>query len=332
MAKGIDWERRIGRRVRLRDLHILFAVAQSGSMAKAGALLGVSQPVVSQAITDLEAAVGVRLLDRNSRGVEPTLYGRILLRSGERAFDDLRQGIREIESLADPDAGEVRIGCPESISGGLLPPVIEKLARQYPRMVFRISQVNTLSTQLEFPELRERKLDIVMVRLVKPMGEFEFEEDLNVEQLFDDELLVVVGRESQWARRRVIALAELANVPWILPPDSWNSLILQEAFTGAGCKMPHIGVESFSVALRYQLLATGRFVSALPGSMLNLNRRPSLLRILPIDLPSRPWPVVLVTLKNRTLAPAVELFVQCARATLSSMPSRLSTSNRRSER
>jgi DNA-binding transcriptional LysR family regulator len=51
-----------------------------------------------------------------------------------------------------------------SISGGLLPPVIEKLSRQYPRMVFRIAQVNTLSTQLEFPELRQRKLDIVMVR------------------------------------------------------------------------------------------------------------------------------------------------------------------------
>jgi DNA-binding transcriptional LysR family regulator len=328
MAKGIDWERRIGRRVRLRDLHILFAVVQSGSMAKAAALLGVSQPVVSQAITDLEAAIGVRLLDRNSRGVEPTPYGHILLRAGETVFDDLRQGIRAIESLADPDAGEVRIGCPESISGGLLPPVIEKLSRQYPRMVFRITQVNTLSTQLEFPELRERKLDIVMVRLVKPMGEFEFEEDLKVEQLFDDELLVVVGRESQWARRRVIELAELANAPWILPPDSWNSLILQEAFSAIGCKMPHIGVESFSVALRYRLLATGRFVSALPGSMLNLNTKPYLLRILPIDLPSRPWPVVLVTLKNRTLAPAVELYVQCARATLSAMPSRLSSSNR----
>ena len=124
--------------------------------------------------------------------------------------------------------------------------MIEKLSSKLPRMVFRITQVNTLSTRLEFPELRERKLDIVMVRLVKPMGEFEFEEDLNVEQLFDDELLVVGGRESQWARRRVIELAELADVPWILPPDSWNSLILQEAFTAIGCKMPHIAVESLS--------------------------------------------------------------------------------------
>ena len=332
MAKGIDWESRIGRRVRLRDIHILFAVVQSGSMAKAATLLGVSQPVVSQAISDLEAAIGVRLLDRNSRGVEPTSYGRILLRSGEMAFDDLRQGIREIESLADPDAGEIRIGCPESISGGLLPPIIETLSRQHPRMVFRIDQVNTLSTRLEFPVLRERKLDIVMARLVKPMGEFEFEEDLNVEQLFNDELLVVVGRESQWARRRVIELAELANVPWILPPDSWNSLILQEAFATIGCEMPHIGVESFSVALRYQLLATGRFVSALPGSMVNLNTKPNLLKVLPIGLPRRPWPVVLVTLKNRTLAPAVGLFVQCARATISSMPLWLSSNNQTFER
>jgi DNA-binding transcriptional LysR family regulator len=327
MAKGIDWERRIGRRVRLRDLHILFAVVQSGSMAKAATLLGVSQPVVSQAITDLEVAIGVRLLDRNSRGVEPTLYGRTLLRSGKLAFDDLRQGIREIEYLADPEAGDIRIGCPESISAGLLPPVIEQLSRRYPRMVFRITQVNTLSTQLEFPELRERKLDIVMVRLVKPMGEFEFEEDLNVEQLYDDELLVVVGRESKWARRCVIELAQLANVPWILPPDSWNSLILQEAFAAIGCEMPHVGVESFSVALRYQLLATGRFVSALPGSILSLNAKPNLLKILPIELPSRPWPVVLVTLKNRTLTPALELFVKYARAIISSMPSRLSPSN-----
>jgi DNA-binding transcriptional LysR family regulator len=327
MAKGIDWERRIGRRVRLRDLHILFAVVQSGSMAKAATLLGVSQPVVSQAITDLEVAIGVRLLDRNSRGVEPTLYGRTLLRSGKLAFDDLRQGIREIEYLADPEAGDIRIGCPESISAGLLPPVIEQLSRRYPRMVFRITQVNTLSTQLEFPELRERKLDIVMVRLVKPMGEFEFEEDLNVEQLYDDELLVVVGRESKWARRCVIELAQLANVPWILPPDSWNSLILQEAFAAIGCEMPHVGVESFSVALRYQLLATGRFVSALPGSILSLNAKPNLLKILPIELPSRPWPVVLVTLKNRTLTPALELFVKYARAIISSTPSRLSPSN-----
>src|SRR5690348_3280280 len=83
MTKGIDWESRIGRRVRLRDLHVLSAVVQSGSMVKAAAQLNVSQPVVSQAIADLESGIGVRLLDRSSRGVEPVDgQGRIIPASG----------------------------------------------------------------------------------------------------------------------------------------------------------------------------------------------------------------------------------------------------------
>jgi DNA-binding transcriptional LysR family regulator len=80
MPKIPDWDSRIGRRVTLRDLHILFSVVQHGSMAKAGTVLGKSQSAVSQAIAAIEEAVGVRLLDRTSRGVEPTAYGSVLLR------------------------------------------------------------------------------------------------------------------------------------------------------------------------------------------------------------------------------------------------------------
>jgi DNA-binding transcriptional LysR family regulator len=321
MTKGIDWESRIGRRVRLRDLHVLSAVVQSGSMVKAAAQLGVSQPVVSQAIADLEAGIGVRLLDRSSRGVEPTLYGRALLKHSQMAFDDLRQGIREIDALTDPTGGEVWIGCPESLSGALLPPVIERLCQEQPRAIFHVAQVNTLSTQLEFPELRERKLDLVLARLVRPLGEFEFEEDLEVEHLFDDELFVVAGMASPWARRRKIALAELASASWVLPPNSWNIALVKEAFGAIGQEMPRISVETFSVALRNQLLASGRFLAAVPGSMLHLNAMHGL-KVLPIDLPRRPWPVVIVTLRNRTVAPTVQLFMQCARRVVGSMPSR----------
>ena len=66
------WEARIGRRVRLRDLHILLTVVQTGSMAKAAQRLSISQSAVSKAISDLEYTLRVRLLDRSPRGVEPT--------------------------------------------------------------------------------------------------------------------------------------------------------------------------------------------------------------------------------------------------------------------
>jgi DNA-binding transcriptional LysR family regulator len=118
MAKALDWETRIGRRVKLRDLHILSAVVQHGSMAKAGVHLGMTQSAVSQAVAALEDAVGARLLDRTTRGIEPNIYGNALLKRSRTAFDELRQGVKEIEFLSESEVGEVRIAYPEAIAAG----------------------------------------------------------------------------------------------------------------------------------------------------------------------------------------------------------------------
>jgi DNA-binding transcriptional LysR family regulator len=85
----MHWADRIGRRLKLRDLHILLAVVQCGSMAKAARQLSVSNPVVSKAVADLEHALDARLLDRGAQGVEPTIYGRALLDHALCVFDEL---------------------------------------------------------------------------------------------------------------------------------------------------------------------------------------------------------------------------------------------------
>lgn len=99
------WNKQIGRRLKLRDLHFLMTVVQAGSMAKAEPLLSVSQPVISKVIADMEHMLGVRLLDRSPRGVEPTIYGRRLIASSYGIFDELRQCVVEIDHLSDPAAG-----------------------------------------------------------------------------------------------------------------------------------------------------------------------------------------------------------------------------------
>src|SRR5213080_736817 len=81
---------RIGRRMKLHDLHVLMAVVQAGSMSKAAALLNTTQPAISRSIAELEHVVGVRLLDRSAQGVEPTRYGRALLQRGVAVFDELK--------------------------------------------------------------------------------------------------------------------------------------------------------------------------------------------------------------------------------------------------
>src|SRR5215475_908009 len=98
MASAVpDWESRIGRRLKLRDLHILATVVDRGSMAQGAAHLRMSQPAVSEAIATLESALGVRLLDRSPRGVQPTIYGHALLKRGHVVFDEIKQGLRDIQ-------------------------------------------------------------------------------------------------------------------------------------------------------------------------------------------------------------------------------------------
>jgi len=318
MARKIDWENQIGRRLKLRDLYVFFTVVQRGSMAKAATHLGVSQPAVSEVIGDLEHALGVRLLDRSAHGVEPTVYGRALLTRSRAAFDELKQGIKDIEFLADPTAGELRIGCVESIASAILPPVIERFSQQYPRIVLHVTDAVTTAT-LDLPELRERTLDLVLARIVGSLAKDDH--DLNVEILFNDYLVLVAGKRTRWANRARIDLAELVDEPWVLTPaNSWGDRLITDAFRARGLPLPKPSLMTFSVHLRTNLLTTGPFITALPSSVVRVHADRFALKVLPIDLPVRPWPVGIVTLKNRHLSPVAQLFIDHLRACATAMP------------
>lgn len=310
MAKTPDWDSRIGRRVTLRDLHTLFAVVEHGSMAKAGAHLGKSQSAVSQAVAAMEHAVGVRLLDRTSRGVELTAYGSVLLRRGRAAFDELRFGVNEIECLADPVIGEVRISCSELVAGGVLPAIIESLLLRYPRVKLQVFE--TASRGMECPELQERKVDVRLATLSRPL-EGEPAREFDVEVLYNDQICLAVGAESTWARRRKIDLAELVDEPWVAPPFGIpGGVALMEAFHAHGLPPPQISVTATSLGLRNLLSMSGRFIVALPRSIMELYADRFALKRLPIEFPT-PMSYTIITLKNRTLSPAVERFIECAR-------------------
>lgn len=310
--KRIDWEHRIGRRLRLRDLHVFFTVVQCGSMAKAAAELGVAQPTVSEVIADLEHTYGVRLLDRSSQGVAPNIYGDALLKRSIAAFDELKQSGRDIEFLANPATGEVRVGCVQSLSVTILPQIMLRFSEQYPRVVTYVDDLTAPATDL--PGLHDRKYDCILLRLVTPLSDTPLPDDVRVDSLFDDKLVIAAGLNSPWARRRKIDLAELIDEAWILPPtDTWNYVCLAEAFRARGLGMPKANLVSFSLSLRTHLMAAGPYLSVFAGSVMRINAHRFQITVLPIELPVRPWPVVIATLKHRTLSPVVERFIACTR-------------------
>ncbi len=314
MGKELQkWESRIGRRLKLRDLHILSVVVQWGSMAKAASQLAMSQPAVSESIASLESTLGVRLLDRNPRGVEPTLYAHALLKHGDVVFDELMQGVRDIEFLANPKVGEIRVASGDTGAAGLLAPVIDRLLRRYPEITVRVVQAS--AEPLAYPELRERKVDVALARISKSFSHSE----LDVEILFDDPPRVVVGTLSPWARRRKVSLADLADEIWTLTSDQVIRDLIGEAFRSHGLAAPRETVSASSMLLRNRLLATGRYITVLPESVLRFNAKQWSLKALPIDLGMKPMSVTIIALKNRTVSPVVQLFVEQVRAVVKTM-------------
>jgi DNA-binding transcriptional LysR family regulator len=309
MSKANPWDARLGRRLRLRDLHVFMTVLRQGSMGKAAVELSVSQPAVSKAIADLEHTMGVRLFDRTAQGVEPTRYGAALLKWGSAVFDDLRQGIKEIEHLSDPTTGEVRIASTEVSTAGLIPAIIDRMSRQFPRLEFDVLSARNI--ELQYAELRARSVDLILGRMVTPTSD----EDLNIEVLFDDPLLIVAGINSKWSKRRSIDAAELIEERWALPRyDTFVGLRVVDAFHARGLNPPrHAVTTHLSIQLLTALLATGRFLAVMSRSTLRLSGKRLGLKALPVNLHLRSGPVGIVTLKNRTLSPASELFIDCAR-------------------
>jgi DNA-binding transcriptional LysR family regulator len=309
MTNKQNWDERILRRLKLRDLRVLLAVAETGSMGKTAARLAMSQPAVSKAIGEIEHVVGVQLLNRTAQGVEPTPYGRALLRWAVAVFDDLRQAVMEIESLSDPGSGEIRLGTTDSMVAGFVPAVIDSFSRQYPKVVFEVLPAATFADQYVF--LRERRIDFILGRLATPGTGAA---DLNSEILFHDPMFPAAAVGSKWLRRRNIELADLRDARWSIPPDSsFVRPLIDEAFRAKGLEPPPHTVGSNSVQLSTALLATGRFVGVLSGSTLRLSGKWLGLQRLPVDLPVRPLTTGIVTLKNRALSPTIRRFIDCAR-------------------
>jgi DNA-binding transcriptional LysR family regulator len=298
---------RIGNRMKLQDLHVLMTVVQAGSMGKAAQTLNTTQPNISRSIGELEQALGVRLLDRHRQGIEPTEYGRALLDCGAAVFDDLRQGVKNIAFLADPTAGELRIGTTTFLAASFVSALVDRLSRRYPRIVFHLV---TGYTETLHRELAERNVDLLIIRgsgpIADPRYDFEF--------LFDDSYVVAAGAQNQWARRRRIEIAELVNELWVLPPpDSVIGSIVMDAFRASGLDYPRVSVVTDCPHMRISLLATGRFVTIFPASAFRFLTKRSELKVLPVELPMARRPNGIVTLKNRALSPVAQIFIDCAR-------------------
>jgi DNA-binding transcriptional LysR family regulator len=271
----------------------------------------------------LEHTLGVKLFDRSISGVEPTHYGRALLKSGVAVFDEMRKGLQQIEFIKQPDAGDLRTGSSIVTDAGLLPAIIDRFSQEFPRAVLHVLHENIAIQQ--YDNLRNRKAEMVFGRIPTTMTE----PDLVAEPLFDEPPVVVAASESRWAKRRNLTLADLIEEPWVLAqPGSPARSLHEEVFRRSGLEVPSARVLTVSLHLHMRLLETGNWLGLIPASVMRFGGKGMRLKVLPVKVSSPPAPVGFVTVKDRTLTPLAERFIECTRKVANSDPGRASTQRR----
>jgi DNA-binding transcriptional LysR family regulator len=302
----MDLEQRIGRRLKLRDLQTLAAVSRAGSMSKAAGQLAMSQAAISKALLEMERSLGFAVLERSSSGVEPTAAGRVLLERARAAFDELVEGLREIDAFADPRQGHVRLGTTEAMLG-VVTQLVVRLAKSHPRITLDVVIADTAGL---LAQMRARELDLVLTRLLPS----ERSDDLSAQPLFDESMAVLASKEHPLARRRRLRLAELMGERWTLsPPELPLGQLVARIFTAEGLALPASTVTTVSIHLRLSLLQTGEFVTVLPQSIAAQSLVRSWIKVLPAPLAAPPGSIALLRLRRRKPSGATETIWQATR-------------------
>ena len=215
--------------------------------------------------------------------------------------------MNDIAFLVDPTAGRVRIGSTPLLSSSFVSALVDRLSQRYPRMGFALEVTDPDAL---YDELSERNLDLLVAQTLGRVTD----ETFSVEPLYDDLSVVVAGAQSRWARRRQIALRDLVDESWVLPPPQRAfGPVYVSAFRAAGLDYPRATVFTISPEARIGLVATGHFLSIVRNSHLRLPRRRAEIKLLPVKLSVARVPFGIITLKNRTLSPAAQLFIEHAR-------------------
>ena len=294
---------RLPRYLTMRQMRMLAAVAEHGSVLKASRELRVAQPSVSRTLAELEGALGVKLFDRSPRGMALTVFGNALLRRVKTIFGELRDADEDLRSLKEGWYGHVRVGCTRLLSAGALPGVLSKMLRERPGLNFSLVEADNDAL---LRALRDRSLDIVLGRLPASGSR---EDDLGYELLFQEKLLLVAGADHPLAHRSRVSLKDLPGESWGLPlRSSMLYRVIQETFAMLDCPLPTAHVEADSVDVMLELVEAGDVITLIPASVLSDKaERYRLKAIVPLD-PVEYGPVGYMVLQGRQPTPAMNLF------------------------
>lgn len=237
-----------GRRMQYRHLYYFVRIVEAGSFSQAARTIHVAQPALSQQIAELEASLGVVLLQRSARGIKPTV-------AGQKFYEEASSILRKYENLpglvrssSGEVEGAVSLGMPASLSTTLVGPFIEKCRTAYPRIVLKF-----IDGDSEFlrEEVEKGRLDLALA------FEDEFFPVVHRQPLFRQNHYLISSRRSAPAARPTISLKEVASIPLVLPAHlNARRVVIDRTFAAAGLSL-NLAAEAVTVSSELSAVRSG---------------------------------------------------------------------------
>lgn len=292
--------------ITLRQLRAFTGVYRTRSITAAARELGITQSATSLLIQQLEAQLGVKLFDRTTRAVQPTLAAREAFDAAERMLGDARGLSRRMRDLAEARAGRVAFLASAGTASALMPRVLAQFRAVHPDIEI---------------DMRDVAADDLLPRMIATDAEFaigsvEGEIDgMKIETLMGGRLSAIGRATAEFAARRSLTWDELAQWPVIaMRRETRIRMQVDQALGQQGKRLvPTYEVTLINTALA--MTAQGLGLAVLPATMLPADQFPTLLAK-PLTRPAIRRPVSLLQRAGRTLSPAAQAFVAVARTVL----------------
>jgi LysR family hydrogen peroxide-inducible transcriptional activator len=260
-------------KVTLRQMQYLLAVAEFGSFRRAAVACRVAQPSLSAQVAEVEAAVGVRLFERDQRHVHVTEAGRDFIERSRRVLVEVGDLLEAVQRFRDPMTGQLRVGVIPTIGPYLLPKIVPVLRRKYPELTIGWHEDKT-ATLVQL--LNNGQMDGAILALPSEVAE------LRTIQLFNDPFYLAVPHSHRLAKtKRAVRLDHLEDEPWLLLDE--GHCLREQALAACGSvRMSELGFRATSLSTLVQMVSAGTGITLLPQLTLEAETRRAEIATLPI--------------------------------------------------
>jgi DNA-binding transcriptional LysR family regulator len=292
--------------VTLRQLRAFTGVYRARSITRAARELGITQSATSLLIQQLEAQLGVKLFDRTTRAVQPTLAAHEAIHAADRMLGDALGLSRRMRDLAEARAGRVAFLASAGAASALMPRVLARFRAAYPEVEI---------------DMRDVAADDLVPRMIATDAEFAIGSvegeiaEMKIEALVSGRLSAIGPHTAEFAARRSLTWDELARQPTIaMRRETLIRMQIDQALGQQGKRLvPTYEVTLINTALA--MTAQGLGLAILPATMLPADQFPMLIAK-PLTRPAITRQVSLLQRTGRTLSPAAKALVAIARSVL----------------